>query len=578
MQATLSQSNDTRSSLVSLGQNHGYRFEGDTAILNAELAFVRSFAEETRASTGPLSDQGGPTGQGEHWALQLWACETPHQGGPLRGIKVAEAALALPQQGEHDYLEASAFAQLPPAQRAYSMVLVLASGSAGTYDQVHDFSNYPARQQFAAPHLEGSVGYRFEDDALVLQAEGVRNPRAEDNLSGSLSLQLWALREPYAGGAFEGVLLGSAELERLAGQSEEHAIERRVARAQAPEGEWQLALMLREWTEAAGYLTRDFCNFADAYRVESTYGAQPAAVETYRAQSSDEPPFFAALDEQPRNENGAAAAQHDDGRASEAEADAGRLAAAQRAEEQARQGDLAARAEETARAELAARTAALKAREEEAARAAASTQEQERAREQQRARAADQARQDEAARAEASARAEANARAEQVARDAEAAERATAATRDAAETERASALARAATARADAEAEAAARAAMAQRAGKPAPVAKTTRSEAGSAAKPTATASGNGAKKVAPQAVAAPSEPRAREEAPRASTAVRVSVQTASVDELAGVPGLNKKLAAAIVRARPFNSLDDLRQVRGIGDKMLQQLRSSLTL
>ena len=508
MQAPHSQSSHTRSSLVSLGQNHGYRFEGDTAILNAELAI------------GSLADQDVSSRLGEHWALQLWACETPHEGGPLRGIKVAEAALALPQQGDHDYLETSAFAQLPPAQRAYSMVLVLASGSAGTYDQVHDFSNYPARQQFAAPHLEGSVGYRFEGDALVLQAEGVNNPRAADNLSGSLSLQLWALREPYAGGAFEGVLLGSAELDRLAGQSEERGIERRVALAQAPAGEWQLALMLREWTEAAGYLTRDFCNFANAYRVESSDGAEPVApvvVETYSAQTSDEQPHELARHEQPREQVGAAA-QSDDSRGNEPTADAADLAA-ERAEEQARQADLTARAEAAAQVERAAQ------------------------------------------------KAEASARAEKVAREAELAERAIAAAREAESAARTSAAARAATARAQAEAEA--RAAMAVRAGKPAPVAKTTRVEAASAApKATASASGSAAKKAAPQAVTAAAAP----------AAVRVSVQTASVEELAGVPGLNKKLAAAIVRARPFTSLDDLRQVRGIGDKMLQQLRASLTL
>ncbi len=75
-----------------------------------------------------------------------------------------------------------------------------------------------------------------------------------------------------------------------------------------------------------------------------------------------------------------------------------------------------------------------------------------------------------------------------------------------------------------------------------------------------------------PASAPAPVAPKA----PVAVKDVRVSVQTASVDELASVPGLNKKIAQEIVRSRPFKSLDDLAAVRGIGDKTLRKLRSSL--
>jgi DNA uptake protein ComE-like DNA-binding protein len=57
-----------------------------------------------------------------------------------------------------------------------------------------------------------------------------------------------------------------------------------------------------------------------------------------------------------------------------------------------------------------------------------------------------------------------------------------------------------------------------------------------------------------------------------------VSIQHASVDELAQVKGLNKKLAAEIVKGRPYNTFDDLLKVRGIGDKLLRRLRSELKL
>ncbi|HEY6878463.1 MAG TPA: helix-hairpin-helix domain-containing protein [Polyangiales bacterium] len=245
---------------VRLGPNHGYRFEGDKAYLNAELAI---------AKRDELSAQS--------WALQLWACEAPYQGGPLRGIKVAEAALSL--DGEAERLEAGAIAKLPPVQRDYAMVLVLASGERGACDQVHDFSNYPARQVFAGPHLDGSVGYRFDGEQAVLQC-GVVNARDASNLSGTLALELWALREPYQGGELLGTCLAHVDLGCLRGQ-QQHTSEHRAPRNEPASGVWQLTMVLREWT-CGGYQTRDYCNFPVPYGVEPS---QPAVriVEPPRA-------------------------------------------------------------------------------------------------------------------------------------------------------------------------------------------------------------------------------------------------------------------------------------------------------
>ena len=78
--------------------------------------------------------------------------------------------------------------------------------------------------------------------------------------------------------------------------------------------------------------------------------------------------------------------------------------------------------------------------------------------------------------------------------------------------------------------------------------------------------------------VAPPASTSQQSERVAASSAARVSVQTASVDELASIEGLNKKLAQAIVKARPFQTLEDVVKVRGIGEKMLQRLRDQLTL
>ncbi|MBK6714904.1 MAG: helix-hairpin-helix domain-containing protein [Burkholderiales bacterium] len=52
----------------------------------------------------------------------------------------------------------------------------------------------------------------------------------------------------------------------------------------------------------------------------------------------------------------------------------------------------------------------------------------------------------------------------------------------------------------------------------------------------------------------------------------RVSLNTASAEELAAIKGLSKKLATAIVAARPFKSVEALLEVKGMGPKLLQKL------
>lgn len=48
--------------------------------------------------------------------------------------------------------------------------------------------------------------------------------------------------------------------------------------------------------------------------------------------------------------------------------------------------------------------------------------------------------------------------------------------------------------------------------------------------------------------------------------------------DLARLPGVGPSLAAAIVRSRPYRSLDEIDRVRGVGPKTLERLRARLQI
>lgn len=61
-----------------------------------------------------------------------------------------------------------------------------------------------------------------------------------------------------------------------------------------------------------------------------------------------------------------------------------------------------------------------------------------------------------------------------------------------------------------------------------------------------------------------------------------VDVNTASIAELNEISGIGTSKAQAIIEYRekngPFNSVDDLLNVKGIGDKLLARIRPQLTV
>lgn len=246
---------------IQIGPRHGYRIEGDHAFINAELQV-------------PPAHSGG-----EH-TLELWASEQPYSEGPLTGVQVAQLALELPTPiGPHVHqVDARTAARLPLQGRAYPMVLALVQRSPDGHESVRAFANYAEPQVFTVPRFVGCVGYRVQGAEVVLEADAIANPRAQDNLSGTLSLELRAFPAsgPSASKLTDGLRLAASEVERVAGQFELPAIERRVAFSEPPVGQFRLALLLCEWTLTHGYVVRDRRDFATIYERSARELAGPS--------------------------------------------------------------------------------------------------------------------------------------------------------------------------------------------------------------------------------------------------------------------------------------------------------------
>lgn len=223
--------------------NHGYRFDGDFVHINADV----NFSDIDLASAAA-------------WSLQLWASEDGFKGNQLTGVRVAELAID-PMLGGISVT--ACCAAIPPAGVAdQALALALLSTTADGLSTVRDLGIYEARQNFCQPCLLGDVRCTLADGTAQLSIEAIFNPRAEDNLSGTLALEVWALDTPYAGGAWVGSPVASVIVGILGGGNQWTDCQYAVPAALPADGA-ALTVMLREWTPA-GYVTRDYRNFAAA--------------------------------------------------------------------------------------------------------------------------------------------------------------------------------------------------------------------------------------------------------------------------------------------------------------------------
>jgi hypothetical protein len=213
---------------------HGYRLNADQMALWAEV-------------------DGDP---GEV-CLALWAQPVDAEDAAAR-ILVAEWRTLLQPVGDGTpvQIDGEVFASVPSGASDWRMVMTLSAVLADGRRCGKDERVFARPQGFLQPVLVcgADLSAQAAEAGLALASVGIRNPRAEDNLSGSLRLELWALAAPYAGGAFAGECLGGVEVGPLAGQAACGGLTGFWA---APsDAEAELVLMLREWTPF-GWLTRD---------------------------------------------------------------------------------------------------------------------------------------------------------------------------------------------------------------------------------------------------------------------------------------------------------------------------------
>jgi len=245
-----------------LGDAHGYRFNHDQVQLDAMFTVLSARAHE------------------HQWALQLWACTSAPASNQFTGQLVAQ--VTLPPIGEiaddAESISVSAAAVPPAGQGAFTMVLALAARCGQQFDEVHDFVVYPHRESFAQPRFTGPTSYRIEDNLVTIDLGGIENPRASENVSGTLAVELWALSEPYHGGAFHGAPLAGVAIDAVCGQTNSGFRSFTLPYTPPPAGNWQVVLMLREWT-ASGYATRDFINFSVPFVQAATEVVAPKQPE-----------------------------------------------------------------------------------------------------------------------------------------------------------------------------------------------------------------------------------------------------------------------------------------------------------
>lgn len=114
----------------------------------------------------------------------------------------------------------------------------------------------------------GNTRFHISGDRVVITLDGIANLRKFDNVSGTLTIELWALEQPYDGAAFHGIPLAGTRIGEILGQRQIADCNYDLIFAEPPAGSWQIVLMLREW-DGDAYVTRAFINYPALYQVDA---------------------------------------------------------------------------------------------------------------------------------------------------------------------------------------------------------------------------------------------------------------------------------------------------------------------
>jgi hypothetical protein len=112
-----------------------------------------------------------------------------------------------------------------------------------------------------------NCGYRIENDRVIISIQRIGNERTEDNLSGTLRLQLCAFLQDVDKRS-EQLVLASTTIGEIKGQHFLTDCHYDLLFQQPTTGSWQLALQLSEW-DGAEYTLCNSAYFDTLYQVQA---------------------------------------------------------------------------------------------------------------------------------------------------------------------------------------------------------------------------------------------------------------------------------------------------------------------
>ena len=192
--------------------------------------------------------------------VQLWACPAVPENDGAQGTLLGQHELPPLENGEaHAEVSVEALVEGSVAGTVQLVLAVARRESPACWEDQRLLG--PAT--FSQPQLCDPVAFEIGPRGTEVQLAGYASPRATGNLSGSLSLELWAQPQPFTVDPPEGHCLGQLLQGIVHGGEQREAMRLRYLAAELPEGWHTFALLLREWN-GERYLTRDFRNAAEA--------------------------------------------------------------------------------------------------------------------------------------------------------------------------------------------------------------------------------------------------------------------------------------------------------------------------